>query len=190
MNKSTRNLVCVVVALVVLLFLLPVLLQKARINTALPTQERSVLPRAPVTPAAQAQMQSPPGTVQPSAPPAPPPAFAIPKNSSGVIENAYQNQASNLPVMETGVVSRILSDDNDGARHQRFILSLASGHTILIAHNIDIAPRINNLREGDQVTFSGLYEWNEKGGVVHWTHHDPSGRYGGGYLQHNGMYFR
>ena len=92
--------------------------------------------------------------------------------------------------MESGVVSHLLSDDNQGARHQRFIVSLASGHTVLIAHNIDIASRINGLREGDQITFSGLYEWNDKGGVVHWTHHDPSGRYGGGYLQHNGMYYR
>ncbi len=92
--------------------------------------------------------------------------------------------------MESGVVSHILPDDNQGSRHQRFTVRLASGLTVLIAHNIDIAPRIGNLREGDRIAFSGLYEWNDKGGVVHWTHHDPSGRYGGGYLQHNEMYFR
>jgi hypothetical protein len=92
--------------------------------------------------------------------------------------------------MESGTVSRILPDDNQGARHQKFIVTLASGHTVLIAHNIDIAPRIGNLRQGDQISFSGLYEWNEKGGVVHWTHHDPSGRHGGGYLQHNGMTYQ
>lgn len=41
-----------------------------------------------------------------------------------------------------GVVDRALSDDNDGSRHQRFILRLASGQTLLIAHNIDISLRI------------------------------------------------
>ena len=92
--------------------------------------------------------------------------------------------------MESGVVSRILSDDNDGSRHQRFIITLGTGHTVLIAHNIDVAPRIGGLREGDQISFSGMYEWNEKGGVVHWTHHDPSGRYNGGYLLHNGAYYQ
>ena len=135
----------------------------------------------------------------PSAPPvqeAPAPASALPSvqvaqpRSSGAIEAAFRNHSDRLPVLETGTVSRILSDDNEGSRHQRFIVQLASGHTVLIAHNIDIAPRISSLREGDQVTFSGLCEWNDKGGVVHWTHHDPSGRYGGGYLQHNGNHYQ
>lgn len=92
--------------------------------------------------------------------------------------------------METGTVSKMLPDDNDGSRHQRFLVRLPSGHTVLIAHNIDIAPRVNSLREGDQVTFFGQYEWNDKGGVVHWTHHDPQGRYSGGYLLHNGMTYQ
>ena len=115
---------------------------------------------------------------------------AAPARSSGVIENAFRNHAGNLPVTESGVVSRVLPDDNQGSRHQRFIVTLASGHTVLIAHNLDIAPRINDLRVGDQIVFSGIYEWNDKGGVVHWTHHDPSGQYGGGYLQHNGMAYQ
>jgi hypothetical protein len=92
--------------------------------------------------------------------------------------------------MESGTVSRILSDDNQGSRHQRFIVSLASGHTVLIAHNIDLAQRINSLREGDPITFSGVYEWNDKGGVVHWTHHDPAGRHAAGYLQHGGIIYQ
>ena len=119
-----------------------------------------------------------------------PSAPAAPARSSGVIEDAFRNHAGNLPVMESGTVSRVLPDDNQGSRHQRFIVTLASGHTVLIAHNIDIAPRINDLRIGDQIAFSGLYEWNDKGGVVHWTHHDPSGQYGGGYLQHNGKAYQ
>jgi hypothetical protein len=105
--------------------------------------------------------------------------------SSGVIEQAFRNHSSALPVTETGTVAKILADDTEGSRHQRFIVRLASGHTILIAHNIDIAPRVAGLREGDQVTFSGNYEWKPQGGVVHWTHHDPSGRHAAGYIFHN-----
>ncbi|MEO6065304.1 MAG: DUF3465 domain-containing protein [Lysobacterales bacterium] len=86
----------------------------------------------------------------------------------------------------SGVVVKVLADDNDGNRHQRFILRRDSGGTILVAHNIDVAPRIPGLRQGDTVTFSGEFEWNSKGGVVHWTHHDPAGRHVAGWLRHEG----
>lgn len=53
---------------------------------------------------------------------------------------------------------------------------------MLIAHNLEVAPRVP-LALGDRVGFRGLYEWNEQGGVVHWTHHDPFGEREGGYLR-------
>lgn len=59
-----------------------------------------------------------------------------------------------------GKVTRVLADDNDGSRHQRFILEMNSGRTLLIAHNIDLAPRISALRTGDTVSFYGEYETN------------------------------
>jgi len=93
-------------------------------------------------------------------------------------------------VRGTGTVSRILSDDSDGSRHQRFILQLSSGKTLLIAHNIDLAPRIASLREGDTVSFYGEYESNEQGGVIHWTHHDPQGRHAAGWLEHEGQRYQ
>ena len=102
------------------------------------------------------------------------------------ITDAYQNRLSDIQVSGSGKVSRILRDDNEGSRHQRFILRLSSGQTLLIAHNIDLAPKINTLQKGDVVQFYGEYEWNSKGGVVHWTHHDPGGRHVGGWLKHDG----
>lgn len=103
-----------------------------------------------------------------------------------VIADAFENRRNNLQVSGSGTVTRLLADDNDGSRHQRFILELDSGQTVLIAHNIDLAPRINGLRNGDLVSFFGEYEWNDRGGVIHWTHHDPAGRHADGWLEHNG----
>ena len=83
------------------------------------------------------------------------------------------------------MVERVLSDDNAGSRHQRFILRLDSGHNVLVAHNIDRASRLRALKPGDRVAFFGEYAWNGKGGVIHWTHHDPNGRHIAGWLSHN-----
>ncbi len=114
--------------------------------------------------------------------------------SSGdsVLARAFRNRTSNLQVKGSGRVQKILSDDTQGSRHQRFILKLGSGQTLLIAHNIDLAPRINSLRVGDAVDFYGEYEWNSKGGVIHWTHHDPPGgsRHVGGWLKHKGRVYK
>jgi hypothetical protein len=84
----------------------------------------------------------------------------------------------------------VLPDDNEGSRHQRFIVRLASGRTVLIAHNIDLAPRVEGLTAGDSVEFSGEFENNDKGGVVHWTHHDPDGRHVGGWIKHGGRVYQ
>ncbi|MET0070366.1 MAG: DUF3465 domain-containing protein [Candidatus Thiodiazotropha sp.] len=106
------------------------------------------------------------------------------------IADAYRQRANDLPVVGEGEVVRLLADDLDGSRHQRFIVRLGSGHTLMIAHNIDLAPRLDALDTGDSVEFSGVYEWNERGGVVHWTHHDPQGRRAGGWIKHRGRKYR
>jgi len=106
------------------------------------------------------------------------------------ITHAYQHQLSNIQVQSSGTLVHILPDDTKGSQHQRFILKLATGQTVLVAHNIDLAPRINRLQKGHTVEFNGEYEWNSKGGVVHWTHHDPSGRHENGWLKYNGRIYQ
>ncbi len=110
--------------------------------------------------------------------------------SDALIRQAFQQHASNLQVSASGVVARLLPDDLDGSRHQKFIVRLASGQTLLIAHNIDLAPRIDGLREGDSVAFNGEYEWNPQGGVVHWTHLDPAGTHPSGWIKHDGRIYQ
>jgi hypothetical protein len=107
-------------------------------------------------------------------------------SSDAAIASAFDTRATGAQVEGEGVVTRVLSDDLEGQPHQRFILRLASGQTVLVAHNIGIAPRVEGLRPGDSVKFSGEYEWNAQGGVIHWTHHDPGGHHRAGWLQHDG----
>ncbi len=114
----------------------------------------------------------------------------IDKRSSLQLSQAFKNQQSDIQLGGVGTVIRMLSDDTDGSQHQRFILKLSSGQTLLVAHNIDLASRINMLREGDRVEFYGEYEWNSKGGVIHWTHHDPRGNHEDGWLKHNGSIYQ
>jgi len=107
-----------------------------------------------------------------------------------ILGEAYKNKRSDIQVQGQGRVEKILADDNKGSRHQRFILRLSSGQTLLVAHNIDLAPRIAGLQVGDSVGFYGEYEWNQRGGVVHWTHHDPAGRHAHGWLAHQGRRYQ
>lgn len=111
-------------------------------------------------------------------------------DGDAAILRAFDERRESLQVRGTGTVSRLLSDDNDDSRHQRFILALSSGHTLMVAHNIDLAPRIDSLASGDTVSFYGEYEWNPRGGVIHWTHHDPQGRHVGGWLEHEGQRYQ
>lgn len=113
-----------------------------------------------------------------------------PTAAEAVLSEAYRSRKSDLQVGGSGTVVRILSDDVDGSRHQRFILRVGSGQTLLIAHNIDLAPRVSGLSEGDLVDFYGEYEWNDRGGVIHWTHHDPHGRHVAGWLKHQGRTYQ
>lgn len=106
------------------------------------------------------------------------------------IQQAYQQRQSDIQVQGAGEVTAILKDDNKGSRHQKFILELNNGHTVLVAHNIDLAPWIPNIQKGDVVEFFGEYEYSEKGGVIHWTHYDPSRKHVDGWLKYQGRTYQ
>jgi len=125
--------------------------------------------------------------------------YGAPQRSSTVVTGndtdqmlakAFAAQKSGFQVEGQGTVRRLLPDDTDGGRHQRFIIRLGSGQTLLVAHNIDLAPRIVGLRDGDSVLFNGEYEWNSQGGVIHWTHRDPDGRHVDGWIKHGGRTYQ
>jgi hypothetical protein len=115
---------------------------------------------------------------------------AVAASDDSAIGRAFKTRTSNVQVEGEGIVTSILADDLAGSRHQRFIVRLASGQTVLIAHNIDLAPRVASLQEGDSIGFYGEYVWNAQGGMVHWTHHDTQGRHVAGWLKHKGRTYQ
>lgn len=112
------------------------------------------------------------------------------KSNNRTLKAGFESRQSDFQIQDNGIVKKILPDDLKGSRHQKFIIKTNTGHTVLVAHNIDLAPRINSLREGDRLEFYGEYEWNSRGGVVHWTHHDPKRRHISGWLKHNGKTYQ
>jgi hypothetical protein len=106
------------------------------------------------------------------------------------LEDLFQKKQSDIQVGGSGKVIKLLPDDTQGSQHQKFIIQLKSGQTVLIAHNIDIASKINSIKIGDHINFYGEYEWTSKGGVIHWTHHDPKGRHKDGWLTHGGKIYQ
>ena len=109
-----------------------------------------------------------------------------PSDDLAAIAHAFKYQHNGIFVQGSGFVGRVLDDDLAPPRHQKFLVRLANGQTLLIAHNIDIASRIDDLKTSDYIAFRGQYEWSEKGGTVHMTHRDPSGRFSGGWIEYNG----
>ena len=110
--------------------------------------------------------------------------------STSAIAAIIQQQRSDVQIEVSGQVSKLLKDDLDGSRHQKFIIKIPEGYTILVAHNIDLAPRVNAIKIGDSISIYGEYEWNERGGVLHWTHHDPAGRHRDGWIKHQGRIYQ
>lgn len=115
---------------------------------------------------------------------------AVTEDQAGKLGYAFENQVSNLQVEGSGTVEKLLQDDTEGSRHQRFILRVSREQTVLVAHNIDLAPRVENMKKGDRVEFYGEYEWNKKGGVIHWTHRDPAANHVDGWIRHRNKLYQ
>ena len=110
-------------------------------------------------------------------------------NEGHYVTRPFRKSDTGSWIEVTGFVKRLLSDDNEGSRHQRFIIDIGGGQTLLIAHNIDLARRVP-VGMGDRVRARGMYEWNDLGGLVHWTHHDPLGEEDGGYIRYRTRDYR
>ena len=113
----------------------------------------------------------------------------VAQSANTAIEQAFKQRKSNVEVEGKGEVVKILADDNSGLKHQKFLLKISPEQTLLFAHNLDLAARVEPLAVGDTIEFKGEYVYNPKGGIVHWTHKDPQGHHAAGWLKHNGKVY-
>lgn len=102
---------------------------------------------------------------------------------------AQERRLIKVEVTVEAPVYKILDDDREGLPHQRFLIALRNGTTILIAHDLKMAPRVP-IAPGDIVRVHGEYIWNKKGGVIHWTHQSRRAGHENGWIELNGRRFQ
>ena len=107
------------------------------------------------------------------------------QNSQADVLTAQRIRAKKVELIFSAPVCRILPDDTKGLPHQLFLVQLANGTSVKVAHDTKYAPKVP-IQVGDTVTIKGEYIWNRKGGVIHWTHHSDTPRHEGGYIDFGG----
>ncbi len=119
------------------------------------------------------------------------PACAAATADNAAVENDYAERRSTVEVTAQGVVTAVLADDTGpSGRHQRFIIRLAGAtQTVLIENNVDVGRRVP-VAPSDDVTVHGEYIWNDQGGLIHYTHHDPAPDHEGGWIDRNGVRYQ
>lgn len=104
------------------------------------------------------------------------------------VERAFADHASGVEVTAQGAVTRLLTDDTGpSGTHQRFIMQMSgTTQTLLIDNNVDIGKRVP-VASGDTVVVHGEYVWNDQGGLIHFTHHDPQHTHEDGWIEAKGV---
>lgn len=111
-------------------------------------------------------------------------------SSPAEISRAFATRTTLRQILVRAAVRKVLPDDIQGDRHQRFLVALADGRTLLVAHNIDLAARVPDLRPNTTIYLQGEFVWSAAGGVLHWTHKDPRGRHLDGWIQYFGKRYQ
>ena len=111
--------------------------------------------------------------------------------AAGPIEvaEAQRAQAHGRLVEFNGTVEKVLTPDRHGRPHQRFVVRVAGAGTVLVAHNTALGGEVP-LTVGERVRVRGIFEFNRRGGVVHWTHHDPGSDAGAGWIRAGGKTYQ
>jgi hypothetical protein len=99
---------------------------------------------------------------------------------------AQSNRLIKVEVTVTAPIKKMLPEDDVGLPHEKFLILLSNGSTVLIAHDIKYAPVVP-VQAGDMVRIHGEYIWNAKGGLIHWTHHSDTPRHESGWIEFDGQ---
>ena len=109
-------------------------------------------------------------------------------------ETACQSNPSSWHHVEvyvpSAVVVRVLGvRDSASGMHEGFTFVSGGGdrRQFLVEDNTGITGPIP-LRRGDRISLLGQFECNDD--VIHWTHHDPSGRHAPGYIEVDGKRYQ
>ena len=110
--------------------------------------------------------------------------------SNAAIYDAWRSGQSHLEVTASGSVARVLGLRNGpSGEHEGFLLHLrgAEGHglTVRVEDNTDITGPMD-VHAGDDAVVRGEYIYDPRGGIIHYTHHDPRGHHVSGYVRVNG----
>jgi len=119
------------------------------------------------------------------------PACAAATADNAAVQRDYAERRSTVEVTAQGVVTTVLADDaGPSGRHQRFIIRLAgASQTVLIENNVTVGQRVP-VAPNDDVTVHGEYIWNDQGGLIHYTHHDPAPGHESGWIDRNGVRYQ
>jgi hypothetical protein len=114
-------------------------------------------------------------------------------SGNAAVYDAWRAQRSRVEVTADGTVARVLGlREGPSGRHEGFLLHLRGssgrGLTVRVEDNVDITGPIP-VQPGDQVEVRGEYVYDPRGGLIHYTHHDPRGRHPSGYVRVNGRVY-
>ena len=119
------------------------------------------------------------------------PACATATADNAAVQRDFTEHRSTVQVTAEGVVTAVLEDaTGPSGHHQRFIIRLAGAtQTVLIENNVDVGQRVP-VAANDDLTIHGEYIWNDQGGLIHYTHHDPAPGHEGGWIDRNGVRYQ
>lgn len=85
------------------------------------------------------------------------------------------------------VVSLLGERESRSGLHEGFFVRFGNAAPVRVEDNADITG-IVPLRAGEHILIQGQYECDDD--VLHWTHHDPSGRHLAGFIEADGHTYR
>ncbi len=109
------------------------------------------------------------------------PAQNIQASQQGILDAQAQHMRK-VEVELIAQVIRLLPTDENGLRHQKFLIRLTNGTTVLVANDLSMGQQVP-LNPGDIVEIKGEFIWTRRGGVLHWTHHTDEASHPGGWIR-------
>ena len=114
------------------------------------------------------------------------------KPNNGAACNDYASQSSGNEVLVSGhVVALLGTRESRSGKHEGYLVKLNKNCDLLlkVETNTSITGPIPFTHD-EPIVLKGVYVYDPLGGLIHWTHHDPSGRHMNGYVIAGGKSYR